>query len=211
MSSRWPNKTIVGLTGNIATGKSTVMDLAARRGALTLDADQIVHEILDGDSAVQGAVDAAFDGKVRGSNGVIDRLALAAIVFQDAAALRTLERIVHPAVGAMIVQRIDGSDAQLVFVEAIKLLEGALVEMCDQIWVADCSRQRQIERLVICRGLDEVTAVMRVDAQNPQQEKVARADVVIDTNGALAATTEQFTLAWKRVLASTLEKSDATD
>ncbi|MDX1665516.1 MAG: dephospho-CoA kinase [Candidatus Promineifilaceae bacterium] len=199
MSKQWPNKTIVGLTGNIATGKSAVMRMAAEKGALTLDADQIVHDILEGDASMQAAIAVAFGPDVRRLDGSIDRAALAEIVFSDAEALRDLELMLHPAVRQQIQQRIDESDHEVVMVEAIKLLEGELVELVDEVWVTRCPRRLQIERLMVCRGMDGETAALRVRAQNPQEAKVARADVVIDTDGTMASTQAQFEMAWEQL------------
>jgi len=199
MSKEWPDKTLVGLTGNIATGKSTVMRMAADAGALTIDADKIVHQLLDGDGELQAAVAAAFGPAVRRANGTIDRTALADIVFSNPERLRELERLVHPAVRRQIRKQIDDSDATVVFVEAIKLLEGGLAELVDQVWVTRAQRRTQIERLMVCRGMDAETAAMRVNAQPPQEAKVARADVVIDTDGTMESTREQFAIAWERL------------
>jgi len=199
MSKEWPDKTLVGLTGNIATGKSTVMRMAADAGALTIDADKIVHQLLDGDGELQAAVAAAFGPAVRRANGTIDRTALADIVFSNPERLRELERLVHPAVRRQIRKQIDDSDATVVFVEAIKLLEGGLAELVDQVWVTRTQRRTQIERLMVCRGMDAETAAMRVNAQPPQEAKVARADVVIDTDGTMESTREQFAIAWERL------------
>jgi len=199
MSKEWPDKTLVGLTGNIATGKSTVMRMAADAGALTIDADKIVHQLLDGDGELQAAVAAAFGPAVRRANGTIDRTALAEIVFSNPERLRELERLVHPAVRRQIRKQIDDSDATVVFVEAIKLLEGGLAELVDQVWVTRTQRRTQIERLMVCRGMDAETAAMRVNAQPPQEAKVARADVVIDTDGTMESTREQFAIAWERL------------
>jgi len=187
---------IIGLTGNIATGKSAVMRLAAERGALTIDADRVVHELLDGDTAIQAAVAEAFGPEVRRADGRIDRAALGRLVFGDATRLRILEEILHPAVRAEIGRRVATADAPVVMIEAIKLLEGALAAACDQIWVTTCSRATQMERLRVCRGMDEASAAARVDGQSPQEEKMARADVVIRTDGLLAETQAQFEAAW---------------
>lgn len=187
---------IIGLTGNIATGKSAVMRLAAERGALTIDADRVVHELLDGDAAIQAAVAEAFGPEVRRADGRIDRAALGRLVFGDAARLRILEEILHPAVRAEIGRRVATADAPVVMIEAIKLLEGPLAAACDQIWVTTCSRATQMERLRVCRGMDEASAAARVDGQSPQEEKMARADVVIRTDGLLAETQAQFEAAW---------------
>ncbi len=190
---------IIGLTGNIATGKSAVMRLAAERGALTIDADRVVHELLAEDEAIQAAVVAAFGPGVRRAAGGIDRAALGSLVFGDAAQLRRLEAILHPAVRLAIARRVAESDAPVIVIEAIKLLEGPLAALCDQIWVTTCTRQTQLARLRVCRGLDEATAVARVDAQGPQEEKIARADVVIATDGLLRETQEQFEAAWGQI------------
>lgn len=195
---------VVGLTGNIATGKSAVMALAAARGALTIDADHVVHEILAQDTAVQSAIVAAFGAEVQRLSGGIDRAALGQIVFADPQALRKLEQIVHPAVGQHVRQLLADSSASVVMIEAIKLLEGQLRALCHQIWVTTCSRQRQLERLQICRGLSATAATARIDAQNPQAEKIAQADIVIDTNGLMDDTRTQFETAWAR-----LTRSDA--
>ncbi len=187
---------VIGLTGNIATGKSAIMRLAADHGALTIDADRVVHDLLDGDKAIQDAVAEAFGPEVRRADGRIDRAALGRLVFGNPAALRQLEGLLHPATRAEIVRRVATADAPVVMIEAIKLLEGPLAAVCDQVWVTTCARATQLERLRVCRGLDAAAAVARVDAQSPQEEKIARADVVIDTDGLLSATEEQFMTAW---------------
>jgi dephospho-CoA kinase len=199
VSKRWLDKNVIGLTGNIATGKSAVMGMAAEKGALTLDADKVVHDILDGDVNVQTDIIRAFGAQVGKPEGGIDRDALAAIVFKDPATLKRLEQIVHPAVRRALLKQIDESPAGVVVIEAIKLLEGGLAAECDQIWVTRCPVEKQIERLIVCRGMDMDTATVRVNAQAPQEEKVARADVVIDTDGTMADTRAYFELAWGRL------------
>jgi len=187
---------IIGLTGNIATGKSAVMRLAAERGALTIDADRVVHELLATDAAIQSEVVAVFGPGVRRADGSIDRAALGGIVFGDAARLRQLEAILHPAVRAEIARRVQTSDAPVIVIEAIKLLEGPLAALCDQVWVTACERETQMARLRVCRGLAEADAAARIDAQSQQADKIARADVVIHTDGLLRETEEQVIAAW---------------
>ena len=212
MSKRWPDKVVVGLTGNIATGKSAVMKMAAEHDALTLDADRLVHEILAEDEDIHVAIVAEFGKQVQAADGAIDRSALGDIVFRDEAKLRRLEQIIHPAVRQRLHRHIERSSAQVVFIEAIKLLEGGLARECDQVWVTRCPRELQVQRLVICRGLDEAGAHMRINAQTPQAEKVAQADVVIDTSGTMATTQAYFDLAWRRLtrdLPSSLQAAPA--
>lgn len=190
---------IIGLTGNIATGKSAIMRLAKEQGALTIDADKVVHELLDGDPEIQATVAEVFGPEVRRSDGRIDRPALGQIVFNDPAALRRLEAILHPATRVAIARRISESERPVVMLEAIKLLEGPLAEAVDQIWVTDCSSDTQLRRLLVCRGMDETEARARIAAQAPQAAKVARADIVIDTGGLMTETKAQFAAAWESV------------
>lgn len=198
-------RVIIGLTGNIATGKSAVMRLAAERGALTIDADRVVHELLDGDAAIQAAVAETFGPDVRRTDGRIDRAALGRIVFGDATKLRALEAILHPAVRAEIARRVAATDAPVVMIEAIKLLEGPLAAACDRIWVTSCARATQMERLRVCRGMDEASAAARIDAQSPQEVKIARADVVIRTDGPMSETEAQFETAWAEIRVTSYE------
>ena len=200
MSKRWPNKTIIGLTGNIATGKSAVMKMAAEQGALTLDADKIVHQILSTNQEVQAAVVKQFGTDVKGTGGHIDRSALAAVVFQNERALQRLEQILHPVVRTAVIEQITENAANVIMIEAIKLLEGKLAAECDQIWVTRCVERTQMARLMVCRGLDRDNATMRVKAQASQEEKVAQADVVIDTDGPMVQTQQLFDLAWGKVV-----------
>lgn len=200
MSSRWPEKLIVGLTGNIATGKSVVLKYAAEQGAMTLDADHVVHEILNTDEEVQSEIAMVFGDAVRRPDGPIDREAMAGIVFDDATALRELERIVHPRVRELLFERIEDSSQSIVMIEAIKLLEGGLAAECDEIWVTRCPVETQIDRLVTIRGMDPETAKMRVRAQPSREKKVALADVVIDTAGIMDQTLAQMALAWRRLM-----------
>lgn len=193
------SKLIIGVTGNIATGKSAIMKLAAEKGALTIDADKVVHNIMDTDPNMQAAIAVAFGPEVRRPDGRIDRRALGNVVFNDPTALNDLEKIIHPAVREEIARRIHDSTSSIVFIEAIKLLEGGLAEACHQIWVTRCLPQRQLDRLMICRGLDAESATKRIEAQPPQEEKVARADVVIDTSGLMRDTEVQFDLFWARL------------
>ena len=193
------NRLIIGLTGNIATGKSAVMHLANDHGALTIDADKVVHEIMENDANMQAAIAVAFGSDVRKQDGRIDRRALGEIVFNDPQGLKDLETIIHPAVRRNVVKRIQETDRSVIFIEAIKLFEGGLSDGCHQVWVTRCEKQHQLDRLRICRGLETGEAAARIKAQPPQEEKVAQADMVIDTNGTMRDTEAQFEMAWKRL------------
>lgn len=191
---------VVGLTGNIATGKSTVMAMLGQRGAFTIDADELVHGLLDADTAVQSQIAARFGPEIWSREGKIDRGKLGAIAFQDPAAMRDLEAILHPCVGARVEELIRNSTSPVVVVEAIKLLESDLRRLCRAIWVTTCSEEQQVSRLVQGRGLELDGALARIRSQPPQADKIAQADRVIDTSGSLGQTEEQVEQAWRGLL-----------
>jgi dephospho-CoA kinase len=191
------NKTLIGLTGNIATGKSTVARMLGELGALTIDADKLVHELLDEDPAVQRQVVNRFGPQFQRPDGSIDRARLGERVFPNPDSLHDLEGILHPRVGERLAEIIARAEAQVVVIEAIKLLEAGLGERCDSIWVTTCREDQQIERLMETRGMSRHEALVRVLNQPPQQEKLARADVVIDTSGSMELTAEQVRKAWQ--------------
>lgn len=165
------------------------MTAAAEHGAETIDADRVVHQLYTADATLLAHIRAQFgDGVFDGD--VLNRKRLGAIVFGDADALKRLEGIVIPAVRDEIARRLAERSADIIILEAIKLLESPLHEHCDQIWVTTCGRGTQIERLMTYRGLTYEQAVQRVDAQPPQSEKIAKADVIIDTNGTMEETIE---------------------
>lgn len=182
---------VIGLTGNIGTGKSAIMKVAAARGALTIDADKVVHSIQENNTDIQKKIGEAFGADVLRPNGKIDRSVLGSIVFSDPAKMADLEAIIHPQVREDIGNLVRSATEPLVMIEAIKLLEGPLKELCSEIWVANCGKMRQLQRLIIARGMGEDEAFERVMAQSPQADKVAQATAVIDTTGTLAGTKAQ--------------------
>ena len=192
-------KTIIGLTGNIATGKSAVLRFAAEQRAHVIDADKKVHEIMNTDGAIQAKVVEAFGEDVRGANGGINRALLGRKVFGQPDEMAKLEAILHPAVRAKIKAEVEASSAAVVMIEAIKLLDGPLGELCDAVWVTNCGKFRQLQRLIVARGMNEDEAFTRIMSQDPQADKVAKADLVIDTTGSLADTLKQVATAWGNI------------
>lgn len=187
---------LIGLTGNIATGKSTVTAMLAKLGAEVIDADRVAHEVMRAGSPVHDQIVATFGPEVLAPDGEIDRQRLGAIVFADPAALARLEALVHPAVIAEVGRRITASTAPVVVVEAIKLIESGIAEGCDSVWVTTCRPDQQVRRLMAGRKMSRAEAEQRVQAQPRQEDKIARADVVIDTSGTLAQTQAQVWAAW---------------
>jgi len=190
---------LIGLTGNIATGKSVVGRFLGELGARVIDADQVAHEVMRPGGPAYDPVVEAFGPEILGDDGTIDRGRLGAIVFQDAAALRRLEAAVHPAVIAEVAGRIAGATEPVVVVEAIKLIEAGMHRAYDALWVVTAPRRVQIARLVAQRGLSEAEAALRVDAQPPQAEKVALADRVLANVGSLAVLRVQVEAAWAQI------------
>ncbi len=183
---------LIGLTGNIATGKSVVRRMLVNHGALGLDADVIAHRTLyPGGKAYHPVID-AFGKSILSPNGEIDRQKLGQIVFQDPERLEILESLVHPAVTEAIQFRIERSALPVVVIEAIKLFESALIDLCDSVWVSQASPAHQLERLLQTRHMTEGTARQRISAQPPQSEKRMWADVVINTEG-------EFSQTWRQV------------
>jgi dephospho-CoA kinase len=188
------------LTGNIATGKSTVLAYLQGRGATVLDADKLAHAAMAPDGPAYDAVVAAFGEAIVGPGGVIDRKALGAIVFADATQLARLEANVHPAVFVLAQQALDATDAPVAVIEAIKLLEsGRLLRLCDEVWVVVADEATQIRRLMESRGMDEAEARRRMAAQSPQTEKVRQADRVIDNSGSPAELYAQLDAIWNEL------------
>jgi dephospho-CoA kinase len=220
---------LIGLTGNIACGKSTVLAMLRERGAQAIDADQVTRELQRPGEPVYEQIVAAFGaGILAEPGGPIDRPALAAIVFNDPALLRQLEQIVHPAVHARIESWLEevgrqadkgtrgqgdkaGENSSLspclpvslsvpvAVIDAIKLLEGGWKARCDAIWVVTCAPEQQVERLVATRGMSEAEARGRVAAQPPQADKIALADVVIDNSASVEDTRRQVEAAWRAI------------
>jgi dephospho-CoA kinase len=182
----------IGLTGPIACGKSTVAGwLGERLGVVVIDADVVAREVLEPGEPGLEAVVARFGSDLLRADGSLDRSALGRKVFADPAALGDLEAIVHPAVRPRILAAMDraGSEgAAAVVVEAIRLVEGGLAEMCDEVWLVTCDPEVQLARLV-GRGSAEADAEQRIAAQAGLAERVRPgATRVIDTSGEPAHT-----------------------
>ena len=181
---------VIGLTGNIGCGKSTVAAMLRDQGVATVDADAIAREIRHNDADASAAIQARF--------GTYEASELAQVVFTDADALRDLEAILHPRVRGAIRARLaelDQAGEEVVAVEVIKLLESPLADACDAIWVVRCDEADAIARLAASRNMDEATARQRLANQSPQDEKVAAADVVIDGSAPIEETRRQVELA----------------
>ena len=189
----------IGLTGPIGCGKSTVAGWLADRGAIVIDADDVARAVSAPGEPGHDAVLEVFGDDVRVRDGTLDRAALARIVFRDPDALRRLEAILHPLVRARILGAVGdarAAGAPAVVVEAIKLVEGGLAALCDEVWLVTCAPTVQRER-VIDRGLEPDDADRRIAAQAGLVERVRPAATrVLDTSGPLEDARARVAAAW---------------
>jgi dephospho-CoA kinase len=213
MPMKHSNLYLIGLTGGIACGKSTVLAMLAALGARTIDADRVTHRVQQPGTATYQQIISVF-GKdiVTTPGGPLDRRKLGAIVFSDPAKLRQLERIVHPAVHAAIgewlaeVGQLGGAGTRvqplarpIAVIDAIKLLEAGWHQQCNAVWVVVCPLEQQVERLMTTRGMSEAEARQRIAAQPAPETRLPYATVVIDNGGSQTNTREQVERAWAAI------------
>ena len=197
--SSWPGKYVIGLTGNIATGKSVVRRMLEHLGAYTIDADALANRVIaKGAPGYQPVLD-KFGTWLLESDGQINRGKLGRLVFSDSQALAQLEDIIHP----YVVQAVDllakRASQSVIVIEAIKLLESELRTRCDAIWVTDAPQDVQIERLIRKREMSREDALQRIHSQSAQKEKLAAAKVIINNTGSYDDLWKQVTEAWKKI------------
>ncbi len=195
---------IVGLTGGIGSGKSTVAAILAELGARVIDADRIGHEVYGpGTEGFRRVVD-AFGPGVVAPDGTIDRRALGALVFADPAARARLNAIVHPLIAAELAHRLaqvrdDGFEGPIV-VEAAVLVEAGWRALVDRLWVVSVGRENAIGRVVASRALTAAEVERRLDAQMPDTERRRHADLVIVNDGPRAALRAEVEKAWRTLV-----------
>jgi len=198
--SNWPGKYIIGLTGNIATGKSVVRRMLEHLGAYTIDADSLSHRaIAKGAPGYQPIIE-NFGKWILDKDGEIDRTKLGNLVFRDTAALEKLEDIIHPLVHQAVDVLARRAGQRVIVIEAIKLLESELRQMCDTVWVTYAPEEVQVERLIRKRNLKREEAQQRISAQSAQGEKITAANVVIRNIGSYDDLWKQVSNAWKQVV-----------
>ena len=188
---------VVGLTGGIGSGKSTVSALLAERGAVVVDADAITRQLQAPGQPVLAAIVERFGPEIVFADGTLDRAALAEIVFGDPAALKELTSIVHPAVGTEITRRVEAerSGDRVVVLDVPLLVESGLYRVAGLV-VVDVDPDVAVERLVRFRGMSEADARARMANQVSRADRLAKADWVIDNSGDLADLEDQVDAAW---------------
>jgi dephospho-CoA kinase len=196
---------VLGITGSIASGKSTVSGMFQARGALLVSADQLAREAVLPGSAVLARLVERFGGDILLANGELNRTRLGALVFADPVARRDLEAIMHPAIAALAetrLRRLRRADETLIVYEAPLLFEAGAEDRVDRVLVVRIDPGVQLQRLMRRDGLDEAAARLRIAAQMPQAEKLARADFVIDNSAGREFTEQQVAALWSELTAS---------
>jgi dephospho-CoA kinase len=196
---------VVGLTGGIASGKSTVARMLAQRGASIVDADQVARQIVEPGQPAYQEIVAAFGHEVlqtAAKDSPLDRKKLGAIVFADAAERARLNSITHPRIAAETQRRLAElaeTGREVAIYEAALLVENGVHRALNGLIVAACSEAEQLSRLQARDGLSKEEALERVHAQAPLSDKLAVADWVIDTNGPLQETERQVDKVWAEI------------
>jgi len=191
---------ILGITGNIACGKTAVGQMLLELGVEKyIDADALVHRLYLNGQPVACRVAEIFGMSVLAEDGSVDRKKLGELVFQDAAALRRLEEIVHPAVSQAIVAELAGvSPCGIAVIDAVKLLEGGSGALCQSRWLITCPEEQELARLMARNGLSEAEARTRLQAQPSVERRIPLVDEVIDNGGTLEQTRRQVEVAFQR-------------
>lgn len=199
---------ILGLTGNIASGKTTVGLMLLELGLSTyIDADNVVHELYLPGQALPARLAEAFGPGVLDADGGVDRRALGAIVFNQPERLRQLESIVHPAVREALLAKVRALPADAIgALDAIKLVESGYAPFCHGLWIVTCPEEIQLQRLTQQRGLSVEEARARLAAQPPIDAKLPLATAVIHNDGSLDSLRQQVTDAWRAFVASLAEQ-----
>lgn len=199
---------LIGLTGGIASGKTVVARHLARHGAVHIDADDVAREVVEPGQPAWEAIEREFGNDVVGEDGRLDRAALGAIIFSDPERRAALNAITHPAVKRRVQELVSLAEAEnprAVIVYDVPLLVEANVDAehsFDLIVVVNASTQTRINRLIELRGLSREEAMHRLNSQVSDTERLAIADVVIDTNGTMEETLAQADALWRRISSS---------
>jgi dephospho-CoA kinase len=193
---------VIGLTGGIASGKSTVAKMLSELGAVVIDADKVGHEAFRPHTEAWRKVVAAFGKDILGQNEEIDRSKLAQLVFDDPKALKKLNRTMHPLMHRMVEKRIEElrrEGVEVVVLEATLLIEAKWTDLVDQVWVTITPEDAVINRLVSQKGFTEEQAKARINSQIPISQRAKHADVVIKNDSDMDTLKKKVEGLWRKL------------
>jgi len=193
---------VIGLTGGIASGKSTVAKILAELGAVVIDADKVGHEALRPHTEAWRKVVAAFGKEILGQNEEIDRSKLAQLVFNDPKGLKRLNSIMHPLMHEMVRKKIEGlrrERAEVVVLEATLLVEAKWTDLVDQVWVTISPEESVINRLISQKRFTEEQARARIKSQTPISQRAKPADAVIRNDSDVATLRKKVEGLWQKL------------
>jgi|LGVF01.1.fsa_nt_gb dephospho-CoA kinase len=177
-----PNRKIIGLTGNIASGKSTVSKYLIEKGYEVIDADLVAREVVEVDSKGLILIVENFGKEILNEDRSLDRKKLGSIVFSDKNKLSELNNLLHPLIRNEILNRIKNSTEQIVFVDAALLYETNLDKIVDEVWCVALDDDIQLDRLMKRDNIDKSDALNRIDSQGSNESKIKKADIIIMNN-----------------------------
>ncbi|GAB6138232.1 dephospho-CoA kinase [Halanaerobaculum tunisiense] len=192
----------IGLTGGIASGKSTVADLLREWGVEVIDADKIAHQLIDANSQLQQQIGDEFGTEIRLSNGQIDRKQLGEVVFANDHLRQKLEEIIHPFIIAQIKEEMEQiATDKLVVVEVPLLIEAEMMDLFDRIWLVYITQELQVKRLMARENFSYQSALQRINSQMPLDEKKKYADRIITNQGSREELQQKVKESWQQVRA----------
>ncbi len=195
---------ILGITGNIASGKSSVAKELARRGAVVVDADQLAREVVESGTSTLKKMVKVFGTEILKNDGNLDRERLGQMVFADIKVRAMLNRIIHPEIAKKSIERLQElkhrKDIPLIIYEAPLLFEVGAENRVDKVLVVTIDPEKQLKRLMARDGLSEAGAQQRMTAQMQQQKKIAQADFVLDNSGTEAEMLKKLDILWQQIV-----------
>lgn len=194
-------KIVLGITGNIAVGKSTVVRRLVGFGAQHQDADLVYRDLVRPGMPLLASLVERFGRVILTPDGELDRRALGAIVFADPARLAELDALTHGPIIREVDRRVAAVHAGVVIIDSVKLIESGHSAVCDDVWLITAPETAQVERLIARNGWSREEAQARVDAQPPLAAKLAGANLVIANDGSMDALLAQVDAAWRRLVA----------
>jgi dephospho-CoA kinase len=204
---------LVGLTGGIGAGKSTVADMLEERGARVIDADDLARRAVRGGTAAFDHIVASFGNGVVGADGELDRAALASIVFADPDRRKELERITHPEVARMlqeVLEPLRSTDDVVVYASPL-IVESEMTDACDVVVVVAAREEEQLRRVRAQRGMSESEVRARMAAQASDEERAAAADVILDNGGTIRELEAQVDRLWRDLERTARERAGVRD